>query len=49
MKCRLFAVLVLSFWALGSLAQVQPTDTTYMISLHTGYAQQWELKYHTDH
>ena len=38
MKCRLFAVLVLSFCALASVAQVQPTDTTYKISLHTGYA-----------
>lgn len=38
MKSRFFLVLVFGFWALVSLAQVQPTDTTYKISLHTGYA-----------
>ena len=38
MKCRLFAVLVLSCCAMASLAQVQPADTAYKISLHTGYA-----------
>ena len=38
MKCRLFAVLVLSCCAMASLAQIQSTDTTYKISLHAGYA-----------
>jgi hypothetical protein len=38
MKRGFFLSLVLGFWAIASLAQVQPTDTNYMVSLHTGYA-----------
>lgn len=38
MKHKFVATLVLSFCALASIAQIQPTDTKYMISLHTGYA-----------
>ena len=38
MKHRFFITLVLSFWFFASMAQVQPIDTRYMLSLHTGYA-----------
>ena len=38
MKRGFFLSLVFSSWAIASLAQVQPTDTNYMVSLHTGYA-----------
>ena len=38
MKRGFFLSLVFSSWAIASVAQVQPTDTTYKISLHAGYA-----------